>query len=333
MKKCVAFQNLKLNSYFIFLNKPVGITSQQLLTQYKRSLPKGTKVGHHGTLDPFANGLMLVAVGEACKFISYVDDSQKTYVATLKLGEKTDTGDLTGKVIEERAVPCEASTQQGDGASFSPTETILREKINHIFREFIGVTEQIPPMYSAIKIDGVPLYKKARAGEVVERKPRPIEIFNLKLLNLTPSPIYTIQFEVTCSRGTYIRTLAEDIAERLGSVGHLTALTRTKLCGFSGSWCGDGATLQLGSTGSSEGGFEGVNQKIQIADLLRHHLRVDLNEEQKTLAYHGKIIPFAESVAHEQIVALFCQDQFLGMAVGIRDGLQVKRLISAVGEG
>ena len=330
-----------MNSYFIFLNKPVGITSQQLLTQYKRSLPKGTKVGHHGTLDPFADGLMLVAVGEACKFISYVDDSRKTYVATLKLGQKTDTGDLTGQVIEERAVPCEASAKQGDGAIFNPTEITLREKISSIFQGFTGVTEQIPPMYSAIKIDGVPLYKMARAGEVVERKPRQIEIFDLKLLAHTPpansseNPLLQrggrgsfLRFEVTCSRGTYIRTLAEDIALRMGTVGHLTALTRTKLCGFSGSWQGDGANLAGGALGVVSG-FEGVGEQIQIADLLRHHFKVELNTEQKTLAYHGKIVPLAAPIAtaQDQIVALFCDDVFLGMADWQNDGLKVRRLL------
>lgn len=187
------------------LKKPSGITSRDLVDGLSKKL--GTKkVGHTGTLDPFADGLMILTVGKATKAGMFLEALDKRYEATLKLGSKTDTGDLTGTVI-----------------ATSPLIDLYDQYVNDTLESFIGEQTQIPPMYSAIKQDGVPLYKLAREGQTVVREPRQIKIFEMKLIALAKD---TIRFSVRCSKGTYVRTLAEDIAAKFGLVGHLTSLTR-----------------------------------------------------------------------------------------------------------
>jgi tRNA pseudouridine55 synthase len=187
------------------INKPSGITSRDLVDGLSKKL-QTKKVGHTGTLDPFADGLMMLTVGKATKAGMFIEALDKRYEATLKLGEKTDTGDLTGKVIET-----------------TPLIELYEQFVNDTLESFIGEQAQTPPMYSAIKQDGVPLYTLAREGKTVHREPRTITIHEIKLITLTKE---TIRFSVRCSKGTYIRTLAEDIAAKFGLVGHLTSLTR-----------------------------------------------------------------------------------------------------------
>lgn len=192
----------------LLLDKEEGMTSRKVDNLIaKKFLNK--KVGHLGTLDPFATGLLLVAVGKATKFLPYMDSSYKTYVAKLVLGKKTDTGDLTGNFIETNEVP-------------SLDETLIEEA----FAGFLGVSYQLPPMTSAIKIDGVPLYKLAHKGKTKEREKRQIEIKELSCLELGEG--YLI-FKAKVSSGTYIRTLGEDIAEKLGTVGYLESLRRIEI--------------------------------------------------------------------------------------------------------
>ena len=189
----------------LLLDKPVGLSSNAALQRTKRLLG-ARKAGHAGTLDPLASGLLVVLFGEATKFAGPLLDDDKEYVATLKLGEKTATGDAEGEVIERSAVD------------------ISREKIEEILKNFTGSIEQIPPMYSALKRDGVPLYELARRGETVERAARQVTISAIELVRFE-SPF--LELRVKCSKGTYVRTLAEDIGARLGTVAHLTALKRT----------------------------------------------------------------------------------------------------------
>ncbi len=195
----------------ILINKTHGKTSRDVVDAVEKKF-QIKKVGHTGTLDPFATGLLVITLGKGTKAGPYLEALDKTYVATLKLGTKTDTGDLTGTVIETKELP---PFNGGD---------VLKA-----LTSFLGDSTQIPPMYSALKKDGVPLYKLARQGETVEREPRKVHISNIKLKNLTADEI---TFEVRCSKGTYVRTLGEDIAEKLGTVGHLTALTRTAVGKF-----------------------------------------------------------------------------------------------------
>ena len=172
------------------------------------------KVGHSGTLDPFATGLLLLTINKACKIIPFLDKLNKTYIGKLKLGEETDTLDLTGKIIKKSEI----------------NKIISSEDINKVFNYFIGEIEQLPPIYSAIHYEGKRLYELARNGICdIKIMPRKVRIFNLKLLSNVDN---IIEFECVCSSGTYIRSLARDIAHKLNTYGHLIALRRTKIGDF-----------------------------------------------------------------------------------------------------
>jgi len=194
----------------LFIDKPVGLTSNGVLGVIKR-LYNADKAGHTGTLDPFATGLLPVALGEATKFSGHLLDADKTYLATMRLGVTTTTADLEGEVRQTR--PVNASDVQLAAALAGHT----------------GPISQIPPMYSALKRDGKPLYEYARAGETLEREPRQVMIHALDLMAREGD---SVTFRVTCSKGTYVRTLAEDIGEALGCGAHLTALRREATGGF-----------------------------------------------------------------------------------------------------
>ncbi len=195
------------------LDKPAGLSSNQALQKVRR-LFDARKAGHTGTLDPFATGLLPICLGEATKTAGMIMDGRKTYVAELRLGTATATGDIEGDVVASAAVP-----------------DLDDQLIENAMRKFRGPLDQVPPMYSAIKQDGRPLYELARQGVVVERKARTVEIYRLELLEWHP-PVLT--FEVACSKGTYVRTLAEDLARSLGTCGHLQALRRTSAEPFVG---------------------------------------------------------------------------------------------------
>lgn len=189
----------------LLLDKGVGLSSNAALQQAKR-LYGAAKAGHAGTLDPLASGLLIVLFGEATKFAGPLLDSDKEYLATLELGRKTTTGDAEGDVLETRPV----------AVSDGQIETALER--------FRGPIEQVPPMHSALKRAGVPLYKLARRGETVLRPSRRVDIFELELIRYA-SP--RLELRVRCSKGTYVRTLAEDLGEALGTGAHLAALRRT----------------------------------------------------------------------------------------------------------
>lgn len=197
-----------VNKGIILLDKDIGMTSRNCDNRIGKIF--GTRhVGHSGTLDPFASGLLIVGVDQGCKSLPYIDTSRKTYIAELKLGISTDTGDLTGEIKEQMDNHHDVSS-----------------KISAVLTSFIGKSHQIPPMTSAIKINGVALYKLAHKGIEVERREREIEIYSLELISFN-NDILTFQCEV--SEGTYIRVLGEDIAKRLGTIGHLLSLRRTKI--------------------------------------------------------------------------------------------------------
>lgn len=287
------------DSFFIFLNKPADLTSQKFLTEFKKKYQL-RKVGHHGTLDPFATGLLLVGVNEATKFFPYIDDSKKSYHATLCLGVKTDTLDLTGKVLENK-----------DVKDFSLDE--LRAQANFL----VGKILQEPPMYSAVKVDGQKLYELARKGEVVERKPREVEIYELKIL-AWQKPF--LKIDVTVSRGTYVRVLAEQLAEKLGTVAHLTELERTMLCG---------KNLNQSFDVNDEDDFR--HKKISIEHLLSMFERLDLDEQQARALRQGKILDSKSSALHSVdsvFIKVFHDDQFFGLVRTEGDQLVVERLMS-----
>jgi tRNA pseudouridine55 synthase len=200
----------ELNGILV-VNKPVDISSARVVSIVKKAL-NAKKVGHAGTLDPFAEGVLICCVNQATRLADFLLHGSKKYIAELKLGEETDTQDSTGTVI---------STVEPENYS---SETLKR-----VFNAFEGTIEQLPPVYSALKHKGVPLYKLARSGKPFQKPPRQVEIYSIAILDIA---LPLIRFEVSCSAGTYIRTLGADIGKMLGCGGHLNALKRTASSGF-----------------------------------------------------------------------------------------------------
>lgn len=198
-------------SGIIIINKPAGWTSMDVCAKL-RGIFHEKRVGHAGTLDPMATGVLPVFVGQATKAVSFAENGEKEYLARLRLGLTTDTQDTTGTVLSELPV------------------TVTEEDLRAVLPRFTGEIEQIPPMYSAVKVQGRKLYELARKGAEVERKPRAVTIFALELLGQTGKNEYALR--VRCSKGTYIRTLCHDIGAVLGCGGAMSALERTMAAGF-----------------------------------------------------------------------------------------------------
>ena len=196
--------------------KPVDWTSFDVVKKL-RSQIKPAKVGHAGTLDPFAEGVLMLCTGKYTKQVESFMDKEKEYLAEIQLGVETDTLDPTGKVVETANVP-----------------KLTEDKINLVLKEFIGEIKQEPPMFSALKVNGQPLYKLARKGIKIPREKRTVTIYDIKLIIFTNR---TITLKVVCGRGTYIRSLAKDIAEKLNTVGHLASLKRTRIGEYNQSAC------------------------------------------------------------------------------------------------
>ena len=197
---------------FLLLNKPKGITSFKAVAEIKK-LTKEKRVGHTGTLDPLATGVLPIIIGRPCVFANYILNNKKTYIAQFKFGLATDTLDITGKTVK------------------TVLKTVKEQELLNVLPLFAGKSLQEPPMFSAKKINGKRLYDLARNGETVERKPCEIEIYNLNLLDFNFKE-QTAKIEVECSKGTYIRVLISDIAKKMGTEAVLTELTRTASAGF-----------------------------------------------------------------------------------------------------
>mgnify|MGYP001183097328 FL=1 len=197
----------------LLVDKPSGITSHDIVDRLRRKL-KMKRIGHAGTLDPLATGLMIMLIGKATKVSQFLISLDKAYEGTFELGVETDNQDSEGQVVEQKKIPQDLS------------EDMIRNEMN----QFLGDQYQTPPMFSAKKIDGVPLYKMARKGKTVEREPRVIRINELSLKKWS-SP--QGEFYMDCSKGTYVRTVFHDLGQNLGCGGHLTSLRRTKINNFS----------------------------------------------------------------------------------------------------
>ncbi len=193
---------------FLIANKPTGITSSNLVVFVRKRLPRGTSVGHGGTLDPEASGVLPICVGSATRLFDYIIDKTKTYVAELQLGVETDTQDATGEIVRELPV------------------NVGEAELRAVLPRFTGEIKQIPPMYSAIKRDGQRLYQLARKGETVEVEPRSCRVDGIELLEACGEHRYRIRVE--CGKGVYIRTLCHDIGAALGCGGHMASLCRTR---------------------------------------------------------------------------------------------------------
>lgn len=191
----------------LIIDKPSGITSHDVVAKVRKAL-KTKKVGHTGTLDPLATGVLVVCVEKATKLVNYLTCDEKIYEVEMKLGIKTDTGDITGNIIDE-----------------DTNYKVTIKEANEVIKSFVGKQKQIPPMYSAIKVNGQKLYELARKGIEIEREPRDIEIFDIYNIEINNE---FIKYTVHCSKGTYVRSLCEDIAQRLGTIGVMTKLRRIK---------------------------------------------------------------------------------------------------------
>lgn len=200
----------------VVVNKPMGFTSMDCCAIIRR-LAGEKKVGHTGTLDPNATGVLPVCVGKATRIIEYMDMGPKTYVAGARLGAVSDSDDIWGNALENPFA--------------SELHKVTEEELRSVLESFLGEIEQIPPMYSAIKVDGQRLYKLARKGQEVERKPRKITVYSMKLLDFDPDT-QEFSFECECSRGTYIRTICHDIGEKLRVGALMTSLVRTRCSGY-----------------------------------------------------------------------------------------------------
>ena len=192
----------------INIYKPVGWTSFNVVKKI-RGITKEKKVGHAGTLDPFAEGVLIIGTGKDTKELTAIGADQKSYIATLKLGEETNTLDIEGEIVKKSNVP-----------------KLSTDIIKNVLNKFLGKQKQIPPMFSAKKVGGKKLYELARKNIEIEREPKDIEIKEIELANFLEDEI---TFKSTCSKGTYIRVLGSDIAKALGTVGHLTKLVRTSV--------------------------------------------------------------------------------------------------------
>lgn len=288
----------------LLLDKPRGLSSNTAL-QAARRLFSAAKAGHTGTLDPLASGLLPVCFGEATKFSSNLFEADKTYEATLCFGTTTTTGDAEGDILEKYPV------------DFSLNDLELA------ISRFHGKIWQLPPMYSALKRDGQPLYKLARKGVEVERTPREVTIHKMELIDFSEN---TCCLSIQCSKGTYIRTLAEDIGKALGSGAHLTALKRTSTGGFS---LKEAFTLE-----DIESIAEEARQKLlQPVDIfLQNLLAINLDQPSAQAFMHGNPVSLINPAAPGKCRAYF-ESQFLGIGEISADGLlHPRRLLSSTSE-
>jgi tRNA pseudouridine55 synthase len=280
----------------VLLDKPAGISSNRAL-QKVRGIFQARKAGHTGSLDPFATGMLPICLGEASKTAAFMLEAGKRYEATARLGEATATGDLEGRIIQSCPVP-----------------EIDPENLAGVMEQFVGKIEQIPPMYSALKHQGRPLYEYARAGVEIDRPARPVTIHQIELLNWQ-SP--DLSFSVHCSKGTYIRTLAEDIAKALGSCAYLVQLRRTAAEPFDGFPM---QTLEHLQQASDQDELQGCLLPVDAG--LAGWPKVNVDSDQQHKFRHGNRFPI--SVADPEISQLRVygpDDDLLGLAELTSEGL------------
>lgn len=264
----------------IVVDKAKGNTSFDEIRKIRKEY-NIKKVGHTGTLDPMATGVLTILVGEATKLSDYLMNHDKEYVAILSLGEKRDTGDSEGKIIETKKVP-----------------DLSEKNVKETLKSFEGEISQIPPKYSAIKVNGKKLYEYARSGEEIEIKPRKVNIFEINLIEIKEN---SITFKVHCSKGTYIRTLCEDIAEKLGTVGYMSNLRRTRVGNFT---------------------LDDVGKIISIEETLKNEPEYKLKEKELNNFMNGVKI---RTNLKDGLVRVYDKDKFIG--VGEIKNKELKRKI------
>lgn len=280
----------------LLLDKPLGLSSNQALQRVKR-LFHAQKAGHTGNLDPLATGVLPICLGEATKVSAFLLDADKRYLGKVKLGVRTRTADAEGEVIETREV--------GE---------VDEARIRQVMAGFEGEIEQIPPMHSAIKMDGQPLYKLAHQGLEVERKPRRVQIYSLELLSIQGD---VLEIDVHCSKGTYIRTLAEDIGAALGCGAHLAGLVRTQAGPFQLEAAVDMATLEH----LAEEGPQALDALLQpVEGALEGWPEVTLSENAAFYLGQGQPVMVPNAPTDGMVCLFDKQERFLGVGVIADDG-------------
>lgn len=288
----------------IVIDKPMDMTSHDVVAIMRRKL-KTKKIGHTGTLDPMATGVLPICIGKATKIVDFLMDQQKTYHCTIKLGTATDTQDRWGEVIET-----------GDCSNIS------EHQINEAILSFVGEINQIPPMYSALKVNGEKLVDLARKGIVVEREPRIRTVHNIKNVVVRQ---HTASFTVSCSKGTYIRTLCHDIGLKLGCFAHMTDLRRTASNPFTIENAVILEDLTLENSANHIVSIENaldwmpiilLPNEAQLIKLIQNGVRKNLNQYVKD--------PIN---AKEVFYRVFIDNQFYGLAEKLEDGIYMKKLM------
>ncbi len=279
----------------IIINKPKGISSNEVIQRVRKIL-QIKQVGHCGTLDPLATGVLPILVGQGTKVSKYMVEHDKTYIATIQLGTKTTTADGEGEILQKQGV-----------------SNITEDEICNCLITFKGEQMQIPPIYSAIKKNGKKLYEYARKGENVEIEARKIFIHEIKLLKWE-SKLKQIVFEVKCSKGTYIRSLCEDIAERLGTIGFMNDLIRTKVNKFR---IEDSITIE-----EIEKSPNSI-RIISIEELFNGSEKIILDNSALNYFLNGVMLT---NNRHDDVYRIYNNDKFIGLGI-IKDGLLKRDVI------
>ena len=263
---------------FINLNKPAGFTSHDCVAKLRKLL-NTRKIGHGGTLDPAATGVLPIAVGKATRLLQFLPQP-KAYRALIRLGITTDTDDLEGRIIDR--------VEQVD---------LKSSQIIDCLNSFLGTIEQVPPIYSAIKKNGKKLYELARKGAEIVVEPRTIEIYQIELVSLNTTNFYELEVDIKCSPGTYIRAIARDLGKMLGVGGTLAGLIRTESCGMH---LNDSLTFEQIEHQIARGTFE----LIEPGYVLRDSSSVTLSAESAKLWCQGQLVDLVEAVASEKVTSL-----------------------------
>ena len=292
----------------VLLDKPAGMSSQGAVTAVKRAF-NAEKAGHTGTLDPMATGLLPICLGEATKYSQDLLNADKTYIAQVKFGQRTDTGDAEGHIIEELPLPVFVDVQTMTAA------------LDSLLSAFTGSISQVPPMYSALKRDGKPLYEYARAGIEIERASRNITIYAIRWTNIQ-WPEATL--EVSCSKGTYIRVLAEDIGNALGCGAHLVGLRRTEVGHLTLEQSFDIEAIQKNV-------LDSASYILPVDSLLQTLPHLTVDEQQAKRLEMGQRVPL-NMPSIEALVRIYrataAPHNFIGTADWRSGVLHPKRLIS-----
>ena len=295
----------------LVLDKPQGLSSNEALQRVKR-LYNVRKAGHTGSLDPLATGVLPLCFGEATKLSQFLLDSDKRYRVLIQLGVRTDTGDAEGQAIAS--------------AGSAEAQDVTRDQIADALKKFVGTIEQVPPMYSAIKQQGVPLYKLAREGKEVERASREVTIYSIDLLGLDG---LELKIDVSCSKGTYVRTLADDLGESLGCGAHVKELRRLQAGAFDEQNCVTLEQLEEIRQASDKDDYSGIDEYLAPMDrAVADFPEVDLPDVTAGWIKQGQPV-LVRHLPEQGLVRLYQGDRFIGIGSILDDGRVAPRRMIA----